>query len=268
MTPHRHAPALRRHAATLLVLLAAPAGAAEPAEGVDPDRMFSLQVEPADPADWLPLAVGTTWTYEHVERIEAEDGQVVTARWTEELAVAARRPLHDGLLVERTRRILSRNAAAQGPTLGPDARPATDWLILGGRVWEIAGPQDPVLLDPGRRDEQPPDLFFPLEVGLRWAERRREAADLAQAERFRRGAGGAPNPGMYYWIVEGREPVTVPGRGAAEAYLATFRTLGGPTRRWFVRGVGVVRETYRHQGTFQEVDVALTGFRRPPAAVP
>ena len=106
-------------------------------------------------------------------------------------------------------------------------------------------------------DQATPDFFFPMTIGIRWSERQREQADLEKLTLFRQGKGGAPNPGNYYWVVESRQDVTTPYGEIEDAFRLIYRTVGGPLIRWFKPGIGIVRESSSHSGTYIETDSVL-----------
>jgi hypothetical protein len=255
-----------------LILLAAAALAGE-------NPFFSLEVtKPVDVMDHFPLAVGNRWVYERTYRTQiGSSKEIAMVAWTSEIEVVAHHEVPEGRLIERrqTVRDLRYDIPDDVPEDGRDwireNLPETDvehYLIRGNYVYGVP----PWAWDSGRRaptdwrpgwvagPEDMPDFFFPMSVGLRWAERVRETADLESTRLFEQGKGGAPNPGMYYRVVEGRETIRVPYGTVADAWRLVLRTLPDHTRVWFKDGIGEVKETYSHHGTLIEGESVLKEF--------
>ena len=87
-----------------------------------------------------------------------------------------------------------------------------------------------------------------------------EEADFKQMLLFQQGKSGAPNPGMYYWLVEKKEDVVTEFGKTVDAFFVIYRTVGGPSKRWFKEKVGLVRESSHHAGTYIESDSILREF--------
>jgi len=96
-----------------------------------------------------------------------------------------------------------------------------------------------------------------------WAEKKREMADFEAGEQFKAGKGPAPNPGMYYWVNEGKESLTVPfGKLTGVCHLA-YRALDGRSEAWFKTGIGLVMESYHHFGSKIESESKLVSYFAP-----
>ena len=88
-----------------------------------------------------------------------------------------------------------------------------------------------------------------------------EEPDVEAGRLFAAGKGPAPNPLMYYWACEGEEDVEVPAGKMPAVFRFAYRTLGGPVNVWFAPGIGVVKETIGHSGTYIEMTSMLVRFR-------
>jgi hypothetical protein len=230
---------------------------------------FSLEVEEqVNVLEHFPLEVGNRWTYSHFYKACVGAGtEIITITWTREVSVVAHHQQGERTLV-RMKKII-RDVGYDYPEGTPEEQVRWDkehipnretphYLIDGNYIYEIRErePGTPIADFLAESDrvvqEQVPEYFFPMTVGVRWAEKERETRDFEMSERFLAGEGPAPNPGMYYWVVEATEAIEVPCGRMEETFCVIYRTLGGPSRYWFKNGLGVVKTAYRHCGSYYE----------------
>ena len=239
------------------------------------DRPFlSLEVkESANVFEYFPLEVGNRWVYEDTYATDyGNPPRRVRRTSTREVTIVAHDSVSEGTVVHWR----ERNTDFQyqfGPGWSEEQKadfmqPSSRgehrfYLVRGSYVlpfyihsWDAAAK---ALTQRYRSylEKATPDFFFPLTIGIRWSERQREQPDLEKLTLFRQGKGGAPNPGNYYWVVESRQDVTTPYGEIEDAFRLVYRTLGGPHRRWFKPGIGIVRESLWHSGTYIETDSVL-----------
>lgn len=191
--------------------------------------------EAASVFDWYPLQVGNKWIYAH----EARYGDVnkpEVDQWTREVTITGHVKLPEGLLILRSSKLLA--GSKNAPTNQPHP-----YLIRGQYVHRAFYDATKKALTPESRQlilngTDIPEFYFPLEVGLLWAEQKRENAD---AERQK---AGAPVQTLAHWFVTGRGPhgTMVPGHMPPEAYSLFYETIQTPLERWFQKGVGVLGE--------------------------
>ena len=243
--------------------------------GLGQDVPFlSLQVkESVNVFDYFPLEVGNRWVYEDTYATDyGNPPRRVRRTSTREVTIVGRDSIPEGTVVHWR----EGNTDVEhdfGPGWSEEEKaaftkpssPATHrfYLVRGSYVlpfythsWDAAAK---ALTERCRSqlDQATPDFFFPMTIGIRWSERQREQPDLEKLTLFRQGKGGAPNPGNYYWVVESRQDVTTPYGEIEDAFRLVYRTLGGPHRRWFKPGIGIVRESSSHSGTYIETDSVL-----------
>jgi hypothetical protein len=259
-------------AAVVLSLLTA--GTALPPSG-NPPHEFSVETrEPADPADSLPLEIGTRWTYLSSHRSPAGSaGAELAATWETEVVVRGRHDVPEGTVIERA--TVTRALRMEGPpelvawlehSVAQSAEPHL--LLIGNDVYdlpELGWDRRRGALRTGWREKLErgtigPTLCLPLGTVKRWSGRRRELADLELARRFKAGTGPAPNPHIHYWRLDGKEDVTVPYDTVPGAYLIVHQTLGSQVRLWVKPGLGVVRELAIGGGGSRTTEKSLVSF--------
>jgi hypothetical protein len=234
--------------------------------------MLSVEVPDTVRAEGhFPTDVGTTWTYVWTYKQLSDDlADTVTTRWTETVSIVEIREIADGLLAVRARAAsdLSVSSSDGAPRPAPDRPPihlsedVPHLFLRGPYAYELRVHPDLAEQWTGEHLEKlTPVLFFPMSAGLRWSDPERQRADYAQVLRWRRGEGGAPNPGMYYWIVENVREEDVLGR-PTEVFQLVYRTIGGPSINLFAKDIGFVRRYSRHAGTYWETEGRLVDFRR------
>ncbi len=225
--------------------------------------LLSLEVGSPEPAEaHLPTAPGTTWTYRWThDYVAPGTTDTITARWTQEVTITDTVRTQHGLILLRGERVSDRTATTRDgrpfPLQESDrfVSPAASLLLRGPNVYEVTGSHDELDSWIVRLEEHTPILFFPMQTGLRWSNAARERTDLTALERWRSGIGGAPNPGMYYWVVE-----SVRDADPGPVHELWYRTVGGPYVHDYVNGVGIVRYWTRHQGSYWETSAELVGF--------
>jgi hypothetical protein len=238
--------------------------------------MLSREVKPHNVLAHFPLQVGNRWIYE-TRNLTGDPEKPHLDHWFWEVRITRRLQTPDGLIVFRQHRVLQ---VLQG-TPGPSDRRAGPYLVKDGYVYELPerdwveskrpGDDDASrkaragLMEESRKEsmkrlragEITPAFFFPMSVGLMWAEREREdveSQDWIHAQK-------APNS-FYHWDVIGQG-----GRGhcgcmnlPSSAFDILYFTVGGPSEFAFQDGVGVVGEWTRHQGTYWEETTTLKQF--------
>jgi hypothetical protein len=242
---------------------------------------FSLEYQQAvNPEKHFPVELGNRWTYENVYRSAVGSAEgVVEVTWRSDVVIQAHHVVPEGMVVLCSKRIYNVMYDYPDDTTEqelpwfkknvPDMS-AAHYIIAGNYVYEIsddAWDADKVSLT---RDYSQafgegtitPKFFFPLGAVRMWSERVRERADRDQSELFKQGQVSAPNPGMYYWVVEDQQNVEVPFGLVSAAFRLVYRTVGGSATVWFKPGLGVIKETYRHFGTYLESESVLLSFAK------
>jgi len=222
--------------------------------GASPGSRFSSEERGLEQVSAvLPLQPGTVWVYRHEHRRAVAPEQPGTVRWTSRVRVTALHSMAAGLLAElETEGAPPAGAVPAG--LEVCAEPRTCYFVPRrpeGYVYSLpataydraANALAPEICE--NLDQRTPEFFFPLQIGLVWAERAREEADRQQAELFAQGQGEAPNPVHYYWSVEGREEVSVPAGAFPGAFVLQYAALDGLERLWFSEGTGIVKRVAR-----------------------
>ena len=243
--------------------------------GFGQDRPFlSLEVkESVNVFDCFPLEVGNRWVYQDTYATDyGNPPRRVQRTSTREVTIVGRDSIPEGTVVHwRERNTDVKHEFGPGWSeeqkatfMQPSSRGEHRFYLVRGSYvlpfythsWDAAA-KDLTKRDRSYLEKVTPDFFFPMTIGIRRSDRQREQADLKQVTLFRQGKGGAPNPGNYYWVVESRQDVTTPYGEIEDAFLLIYRTIGGPLRRWFKPGIGVVRESSSHSGTYIETDSVL-----------
>jgi hypothetical protein len=250
--------------------------------GQSPPRpFFSLEVTTkVDVLKFFPLNVGAQWVYEN-ERKEAvgKDNVMLRAIWESVLTVVKQVKTSDGLLVKRSSSV--RNVRYDLPATADQSSIAMfkmsvetprvpDYFVRGNYVFEVydtAAIENRNSSKASRNrdwDNQCPQFFFPMRIGLRWSEFARESVDFKQAQLFWQGKGDAPNPGMYYWVVTDRKDLELPAGKIQGVSELIYRTNGGPLVVWFKEGIGIVKSSFIHSGSPWEERSVLKQFVPAP----
>jgi hypothetical protein len=244
---------------------------------------FSLEYKQrADPAKYWPLQVGAEWDYlETYSSALDASGAVFTTSWTSTYSIRARVDVPEGTAVFRQKRVsnvhsvyppaATQAGVSRSKETAPDRSVVAHYLVAGNYVfefWDLNWDSRAQSLTPEYRQllkdgELTPVFFFPPCAASVWSERVREQQDLDAARLFEAGTGPAPNPVMYYWSCEGQEDIEVPAGKMSGVYSFIYRTIGGPSRVWFAPGIGVVKESSFHSGTYFESSSVLVRFRSP-----
>jgi len=213
----------------------------------------------------FPLQVGSRWTYE-TTYYTGDPDKPHADRWSWEVRVTRHAKVTEGLVVAREARVLEGTPRIRGEAAAP-------WyLVTNGYVYELdatAWDEEAQLVHPDftrrmRAGELTPAFFFPMRVGLWWAEKEREQADLRDLKERKE----APN-GFYHWQVTAQGGAGHCGcmKVPANAFDLLYFTAGGPSEVFFQDGVGVVGMWNRHSGTYWEERTVLKRFI-PAAARP
>ena len=210
--------------------------------------------ETANVMEWYPLQVGNRWIYKHEAKYGSETKPTVE-QWTREVTITGHVRVPEGLLVLRTAKVTGGTSSA--PTNQPHP-----YLIRGQYVYRaFYDPQKKALRPESKQllanGTDIPEFFFPLEVGLIWAEKNREDADTARAKT------GTPIPTLAHWLVSGRGPhgSMTPGHMPPDAYALYYETVQTPLERWFQKGVGILGEaSTSRSGSYLETRMMLQKF--------
>lgn len=240
---------------------------------------FSLEVQNEEnPLEVYPLAIGNKWIYENVYKsaIHASTN-VITIKWESEILVKDHDDIPEGKVIERS--VLNRNIKFEYPKHVKDEEiiwfkemikknDYDHYLIKGNYVYELPNwgwdGKNKVLTENFRKrignGLATPSFFFPMEKVVMWSNLEREREDYEKTILFQQGKGPAPNPGMYYWVVEGTVDVEVPYGKVNNVVSLIYRTVGGPSHVWFRKGLGVIKTKYVHQGSYIESETVLKDF--------
>jgi len=264
-----------------------------PAEPTKPvtkrGAFFSIEhKEKANPLDYFPLAVGNKWTYASTDKtgVNGSSKSVVTIKWITEHVITAEYDIPEGKVflgkfiprdvrydyppdANETRLPWSRDTPFGGGPAGLFC--AKNYLVAGNYVfslpdqwWDAAAKG----LSASYREQSPwatPQLFFPLDGASCWSDRVTEERDYQAALLFEGGKGPAPNPSTHYWHVNEREDVEVPYGKVRDAVNLTY-TGGGIATEWFKEGLGFVKATFIHGGSYDEWETTLVDFTPAQAA--
>lgn len=247
--------------------------------------------EQGNPLDYLPYKVGARWRYHKIERESCEvDGiGTVTSEWWEQISSICK--IAEGKLISFD--IIDRSTSAEAT--GKPCKEWLDWvttqqrpekryvLIVGPRVFEL--PQSaidttqnkPKLQNTFNLDEVDPDYFFPMTEPIWWASKSMELCAKEAFESWVRNPAKAgeslesktsdcqrligPPDSSYFWIVEGFETVTTSMGTIDHTAHLRYQTRGGALQRWFKPGLGLVKETFVHGGSFLETETTLMEFQ-------
>ena len=248
---------------------------------------FSLEVRGASNESIIKsmaLQVGNRWVYDYTYKSTiGGTGKIITVTWERHVSVVAHRRAPQGLVVLRAEAVhgtkydypveVGEKAVSWFKT-NPPGVVTTHYLIDNGYVYGI---------DEGRWDDEKrklttecrewlrgacPEFFFPVSDGLNWSDRKREERDYLAGLLFKVGKAGRPNSFFFYWKVGGQTSVDLPITGARPATPITWHDNTGHTVRWVREGMGVVRETYSHHGSYIESEMTLKEFHGARSIVP
>lgn len=245
----------------------------------DPQAFFSVEfTEQDDPTRYLPVEVGTRWTYQN-QRSSAitSTDSVITITWKSECVVLAHHKVPEGTVI--LREVQVRDVTFDYPATVPESKVAwfkehapkngvSHYLIAGNYVFElfehdwdsVAKTLTERWRSRFKQGQVTAKFFFPMGAVTMWSNRERERADFEMGELSKAGKGPAPNPGMYYWVCEAQEDLTVPYGDVQGAFLLVYRTNPDLTRVWFKPDIGVVKEASKHHGSYGEGRSTLLSF--------
>jgi len=248
---------------------------------------FSLEVRGASDESILKtmaLQVGNRWVYDYTYKSTiGSTGKIITVRYEKHVSVVAHRRMPQGLVVLTAEAVhgtkydypveVGEKAVSWFKTNLPGVVTA-HYLIDNGYVYRI---------DKGRWDDEKrkltaecrewlrdacPEFFFPMSERLHWSDRKREERDYLDGLLFEVGKAGAPIAFIFYWKVGGTKSVDLPIGEVRAATRITWHDNTGHTVRWVKEGMGVVKETYGHHGTYIESEMTLKEFHRARSVVP
>jgi hypothetical protein len=221
--------------------------------------VLSREVTQASAMAHFPLQVGNRWIYE-TKYLTGDAEKPDVDNWIWEMRITKQVQTPEGLIVFRERKEVQ---VLQGkPTAGLWTGP---YLVTNGSVFEF--PErfwdeskqalDEEFIRGLHAGTELPGFFFPMRVGMIWAEREREDKEYEEWTRSRK----APES-FYHWVV-----IAKGGRGHCEcmklpssAFDLLYLTVGGPSETFFQDGVGVIGEWSRHNGTYMEEFTTLKRF--------
>ncbi|GMW00177.1 MAG: hypothetical protein AMXMBFR84_13150 [Candidatus Hydrogenedentota bacterium] len=237
------------------------------------------QTEHVESMTHFPHPLGQSQIYRNVYKSAVGPGNhVATISWIRAITVIKHIQIPEGTMV--IRRVTNSNIQYDVPEDATEtslqwfrenlANDRTDHLLFAGdyvyevddRVWNHSANQ--LMPDFARSLAQggvTPCLHFPLKLRDKWSERTREEADSELTARFEAGQGPAPNPGLWYWIVQAVEPIETPFGQIENTYQLRYQTLGGYEARWFKQGVGFVRFENKHGGSYFESSSELIAVK-------
>jgi hypothetical protein len=204
--------------------------------------------EQANPFEWYPLAVGNRWVYD-CTLISGSEGH--RRHWTREVIVTGQFQTDEGILVLRKQ--------TDRPTGREDMRDDAHYLVRSSYIYEV----NPMFVNTATRTinstireqlisgDLVPSFFFPMRVGLLWAEQKRERPST-------------PADTHYFWHVYARGAGVgsdFPKRVRPTAYAIRYNTVASRSERWFEKSVGLVGETAHHGGSdIYDLAVSLRTF--------
>ena len=215
-----------------------------------------------NPLKWFPLQVGSRWVYEH-EWKSGDRNRPAVDRWSTEETVTGWATIPEGIVVLRgaKERVdpaeqnvthgsvhpLNQQGSSRGSYVVARAR--HPYLIRGNCVYLISGGWDSQ-----KQDLRPefrkylshgsvsPDFCFPLETGREWGNK-----DIPwRVEAAREGAGS-------FLPTQYPEAIRI---------FSNHFGSGGLEEVWFQKSIGVVREHYIHNGTYDECTKKLVSYSR------
>jgi len=237
-----------------------------------------------NPLDYFPLNVGSTWSYNSLYQtadkstIEVKEKDKIKVKSLITERVSYIKINDDGVLaviegtVRKTVEYGSDVKEEDTRRFAADNNGKEEYIkylfVYGNRIYELSDEDlDKTNYRPTSSamhsiaGERMPYLFFPLTLGVRWADKKMEERDMEAGRLFHLGIGPAPNPGMYYKIVEGRAEIIVPAGKFEDVWVIFYRTAGGPSIKWFKEGVGILKEYNIHSGTYWEHEKVLIDYK-------
>ncbi len=202
-----------------------------------------------EPRDFLGLTFGRRWTYSLEERTEDYAGETPEANFdlntqvfTEEVVFFV--PLTGGLSIAGI------EVTGQGLIIGCQANPedADYWLVIEDSAiyrtctHDEANSLADALLAGETPDRLVPEYILPLLNGQMWP----GFTDLAERD-----------DGMYQWIVEGSDDISVPAGEFTGCLRLILRTLPDATIKWICPGVGLTAMEYHHHGQLHYLRLEL-----------
>jgi hypothetical protein len=119
------------------------------------------------------------------------------------------------------------------------------YSIRGGKIYQFDELDN---IGAEKQNDLPDDKLryvFPLSINRKWREPENAAA----------------NKGLYCYIVEGLEEVTVPAGTFHDCYRIAFRTIADESIEWFFPNVGIVKSTYHHNGSVDDELYELESYK-------
>jgi len=190
-------------------------------------------VEPENvPENYFPLSAGSYWLYRAKVEVGNDKGG------TDKINRPRRVEVISANGGEKRGIIHLRNEDYNGSNL-------ITYAVRGGKVYEF----DEFDNVGAEKQNDLPDgklrYVFPLSVNRKWREPENAAA----------------NKGLYCYIVEGLEEVTVPAGTFHDCYRIAFRTIADESIEWFFPNVGVVKSTYHHNGSIDDELYELESYK-------
>ncbi|HLI83108.1 MAG TPA: hypothetical protein VKV17_04275 [Bryobacteraceae bacterium] len=204
----------------------------------------SIACAQQDPLMWIPLQVGTRWTYEH-EWKSGDRNRPDVDRWRTEETVTGKVKVPEGLVVLRRVEIKEAPRVTHpGYLVARDGQP---YLVHANCVYVIGEGWDrqnqslrPRYQQYLAHNELSADFCFPLQMGQHWGNN-----DVPWSVEPARAGMASFVPQNY--------------AGAIHIFSSHFGS-GGWDDVWFQKGIGVVGEHYIHNGTYDEYTKKLVSF--------
>jgi hypothetical protein len=184
------------------------------------------------PENYFPLIAGNYWLYRAKVEIGNDNGG------TDKIDKPRRVQVISAKGDEKSRTVQLKNDDYNGSNL-------ITYSIRGGKVYQFDEFDD---LGAEKLDKLPDDKLryeFPLGVNQRWREPENATA----------------SKGLYCYIVEGQEEITVPAGTFHDCYRIAFRTIADESIEWFFPNVGIVKSTYHHNGSIDDELYELESYK-------
>lgn len=244
---------------------------------------FSIEVEEhVNPFDYYPLHDGNIWVYQHSEKKDIGGGtKFLTKTWESRETVLAHHDFPDGMgiVVEITnsnisyeyskdiQQVTEERILKEIETLKKGERKY--YWIRGNYICELYNrewlEQKTILPEEIRKTATTelcsPEFFFPMELVNAWSPSpEQEQEDYLKGELWKQGKSDPPDPSRGYWHVMELADVDVPfGRIQQTRSLVYFENTES-IRRWFKSGIGVVKEKYKHNGSYHQYEKVLKTY--------
>lgn len=180
----------------------------------------------------FPLQAGNYWVYKSSIEIGNEHGTTTKSDVPRRVQVISAN--NDG----KQTIVKLRNEDFNGSDL-------ITYVIRGRRVYEFDQFDSPGSQTQRDLPDEKLRYVFPLGINQKWG----EADKVNQPD------------GLYCYVVEGVDNVTVPAGAFSNCSRIAFRSIADELVQWFKPGVGVVKSTYHHNGSVDDELYELEAFK-------